>query len=666
MNNSTVKIRNLLNSNGYTLHILLLAAILLKLVISFGNADILRFLTIMLIVIPPGLYILKNIITVDTLFPFAIGAAAGVGLILQGLLYFALTITSTQKYYMPSATIISLIACILLIFHCRNVQYKPVTAHFDLLHLLLYLGLFIGLGNFAASYGNLFNSNVTAGLISTPLLEVHSSGYANYALNYGAHPFFTIFGWPLVPVEIPFKIGNLPMPGILIRSLSVWCNGDLLLGLYATHLLALISVVSASGMLCHFLFNRYAATLVSVIFVLHYTPSGGTDYILYLPVMLSLMGTTILILFLILQENLDNKFGFGFAILFGLITSFLILTHNQFMMVYCPAFFIYLLCHYLRHHSHGSGSMYLLVIACSVTAFMMAVMQHGRIYPTLEFTPWDTRKAIIEFNLFQNIGYLYPNVTRSLDDFKKTILRYDFIFVLIGIASVASRLLPRKKTDYKLTHVFICAGILISVLFGNIFDFEAGKSSLLFFMFSLYFLFVYGVAAISVNRKIAVCASSVIIIGSFVYPKYYKQVHHGEGYVQKQTYDACRKISDALPEGARLLVLSDELIDFYVGYDEAPTPQKKEQQTQRAYEMITGHRCVYHNAGNISANLPDDTIKSKITTYKLTHVVTDRSRMNIFASQSDIVAVNWKQISDFNGKPLYLAELKYDKYFSRI
>src|SRR3990172_8883253 len=172
-----------------------------SLVCRLAYTDLSHVIVILLILIPRGLFFINSMNTVKIMFPFMLGSALAIGLIVQGVLHFILTLGYMQVYYQYVAILISATSIAALYFSRDRIKLTIKASTFDFVDIVLYIGLFLGLGLFSSTYGNLFDSRVTEGLIATPLLERHSVGYANHALNYGEYPFFSIFRWPMVPVE---------------------------------------------------------------------------------------------------------------------------------------------------------------------------------------------------------------------------------------------------------------------------------------------------------------------------------------------------------------------------------------------------------------------------------------------------------------------------------
>lgn len=659
----SIKPNNILKSNGYLFHVISLGIIFARLVYPLAFKDMVHIMVVLFILIPPGLYLLDAMKNVKMSFPTVIGAALAIGLMCQGLLYFIMTIAYIPNYYPIIAISISVISLAALLYSRKSNGFKDKVATFDFVDLVLYTGLFLGLSLFSSTYGNLFDSSITEGLIETPLLERHSSGFANYALNYSEYPFFSIFGWPIIPVEIPYKIPHLPMAGFLVKSLSVWCGYNILLGLYLTHLLVFISLVFTAVVICSLLFNRYAALLVPVAFSLHFMPIDR-DYLIYLPVLISLMGAEIFILTIMNQENKLPENNYRLIILLCIITSFITLVHNQFLMVFSLAMIIYLLYSITKHGFFISMKLYIFPIMFLLIAFYIALLQNKALYPSLYSTDWDQRRAVIELDLFQNIGYIYPSIYKDLTSLFKTIFRFDFLLIVCGIISLFTTIHKYKWIHYKSTHMFIGSGILISLLFGNIFNFKAGNSSILFLTFGIYFLTIYGGEMLSRKRIVALLLTLVLIIGYFLYPQFYRFWYSGNGSTLKQDYIALRKISDAVPYNARLLLLSDTFINFYIGYNDEPEPKNYERRTQRACEMFTARRCVFQKtSGNLDENYLNEVMHRKIMTYKLTHILTDDPGMMPNHIGSGISIVNRKQLAASKDKIFYVGELRYDSHF---
>ena len=633
-----------------------------SLVCRLAYTDLSHVIVILLILIPPGLFFINSMNTVKIMFPFMLGSALAIGLIVQGVLYFILTLGYMQVYYQYVAILISATSIAALYFSRDRIKLTIKASTFDFVDIVLYIGLFLGLWLFSSTYGNLFDSRVTEGLIATPLLERHSVGYANHALNYGEYPFFSIFGWPMVPVESPYKIPHLPMAGFVIRSLSVWCDGNLLFGLYLTQLFVFLSLVFTAGMLCCLLFNRYAALLVTAAFSLHFMPIDR-DYLLYLPVLLSLMATEVFILIIIDQDTVEPDNNYLKIILMCISIVFLVLTHNQFLMVFSLALLVFILFTISKHGFMKTLSLHIFPMILLLISFYIALLQNKALYPSLFATNWDQRRAVIELDLFRNIGYLYPSINKDFLSFMKTIFRYDLLFVVFGMMTFIKYIFSFEMVRLKSTHIFIWSGIGISLILGNIFNYPAGNSSILFLTFGIYFLFIYGCEALSHKGTVAVILTCILITGYFMYPGFYRYWYSGNGSVPKQEYVTFRKVADILPSDAKLLLLSDTYLNLYVGYEDEPLPQNFERRTQRACEMLTGRRCFFQNSnGSADEHSLKEALQRKIMTYKLTHILTSDSHIQVHVS-SGITISNKKEVAVSKDKRFYVAEIKYDKHF---
>lgn len=617
------KNEGIFKSYGYLFHGLAMGIIIVSLFIRLEHRDILHVLTVLTIILPPGLFLLGLIKNIKMLFPFMFGAALSIGLIFHGVLSFALTIVNLDKYYEIIAIVFSVLSVGVIYFTKAYIRVGFLESTFDLLDLIIYIALFLGLGMFSRTYGNLFDSLVVKGLIESPLLEVHSIGFANYVLNYNEYPFFSMFGWPIIPVAQPYKIPHLPMAGFIIKGISVWCRGNILFGLYLSYLLILISLLFTQVVLCSLLFNRYAALLIVVAFSLQLMPSMDPSYLLYYPVLLSLMGAQIFILITIDQDSVISKSHKHIYMLECIIFIFLLLVHNQFLIVFISALMVYFLFKILSNGHVKDAKIYVLQIILLIVVFYISLLQNRALYPSLELTKWDPRRAVLELELFSNIGYLYPKINDGLMPFVKTVFRYDFFYVVCGIIIFIKYIYSFERLQYKSVHVFIWSGILMSIIFGNIFNFEAGKSSLLFFAFSIYFLFIYGGEALSFNRYFALFLAGILIAGFVSYPQFYRYYYHGNGSIAKQEYIDLRMASSNLPTDAIVLLLSENYSSLYIGY-EADELQNSKRRTQRSCEMLTGHRCVFQDAKDIIGH--PEKIKemgNMIATHRITHIITD-------------------------------------------
>lgn len=644
--------KNFLTTHGYLFHIFAMGAIIANVIYHLEYHDLLHLIVVLLILIPPGIVFLRSMNNIRMLFPFMIGGALAIGLIIQGALYFIMTLTYFPKYYNFVAAAISIISIGVLYFThgLKKITVKETT--FDFVDLTFYIALYLGLGLFSSTYGNLFDSRITEGIIMSPLIERHSIAFANYALNYNEYPFFTIFGWPVTGNAIPWKIVHLPMTGFVVKSLSAWCGSNLLLGLYFTHLFSFFALIFTTAIICSLLFNRNAALLVSAIFSLHFMPATYPSHELYLPQLLSLMATGVFILITINQDSVISKVKYRIIILMCIIITFLLLTNNQFLMVFSPALIAYVLFKMFQQRSFKKVTAYIFPIIILPIAFYVALQQNKLLYMIQE-------KIILD--PFRNLGIIYSGVGENFVSFVKTLFRYDFFLPLCGIFVVFKGICSFAKISFKSTHIFIWSGILISLLLGSFLYYKAGASSAYFLIFSIYFLFVYGGETLSRLKIFSLLLIYILIAGFFVYPKYYHFYLNGVGVVPKQEYNTLRKISGFLPVDARLMLFSDKYFHLDIGF----LPEGHDTQTQQTSEIFTARRLVFQDTNkylNDPAALIEN-MRRNILTYKITHIITDNIEHLPEEIGLGITKKIRKEIIVSQNQKYYIVELNYAKHF---
>lgn len=651
-------------TNGQTLHVVFLIAVLVRLTFNLTLADVLHLAKVLVVVLPPGFLFLGSLrhLPVGDV-PFALGQALGAGLIVQGLLYFSLTMTYAADWYPFAAALVSATSLAGVMHLRRSAPPTVERAPFGYIDLILYVGLFLGFGHFASVYGNLFDYRISAGLVASPLLERHSIGIANFALNYSEYPFFTMFGWPYAPLETPYRISHLPMPGFVVKAFSEWCDGDLLLSLYFVQLFVFVALVCSAGQICTLLFNRVAAVAFSVIFSLHLMPIDR-DYLLYLPSLVCLMTTELFVLIAINQDAAKHKFSKLALIWIALTTTFLMLAHSQFLIVFFPSLAVYLIYLIRTEGPRTTLRVYVVLVPIWILALFIAFQQNKALYPSIFASLWDHRRAVIELGFMENVSYLYPSIIESFDSFLKSILRFDLVLVLVGALVAFRTICSIQRASYRSAQVFVISGIGVSQVFGNVFDFEAGKSSIFFLTFGLFFLLIYGAAALGTRPRLAEMLCLVLIAGFLLFPQHYRLWYSGNGSALKEEYRTMRSIAAQLPEDARLLLAMGSFMNLYIGDNDEPEPRYFNRRSQRSCEMFTGRRCLYLNTvEDNNADTSRGRLKQLILTHRLTHLVTDDLCLFEGGIAPGIFARGGWQLRTVNGKTYYEAQLGYESHF---
>lgn len=643
---------NFLKAHGYLFHIFAMGAVIANIACHLAFCDLLHLIVVLLILIPPGLVFLRLMNSIRMLFPFMLGSALAIGLIIQGVLYFIMTLTYLSGYYKLVAVAISVISIGVLYFTRALRKFSLEETSFDFVDLTLYIALYLGLGLFSSTYGNLFDSRITEGIILSPLIERHSIAFANYTLYYNEYPFFTIFGLPVTGTEIPWKIMHLPMPGFVVKSLSAWCGSNLLLALYFTYLFSFFALVFTSARICLLLFNRYTALLVSVIFSLRFMPATYTSHELYLPQLLSLMATAVFILITIDQDGVMPEVKYRINILMCAVILFILLTNNQFLMVFSLALIAYILFKMFRHRSFKNVIFYIFPIIILLITFYIAFQHNKLLYMS---------KEPIIVDLFRNLRIIYSGFNGNFVSFVKTFLRYDFLFPLCGIVVAVKSICSFSKISFKSTHIFIWSGILVSLIFGAILYYRPGASSAYFLIFSIYFLFVYGCQALSRQKIVPLLLTWLLIVGFLIYPKYYRFYLGGPGVAAKQEYNTLRKISGFLPADAKLILLSDKYFYLDIGF----LAENHDIQTQQTCEMFTARRFIFQDTnkylGDPAALI--ENLRQNIIIYKITHIITDNPANIPEQIGSGITKKFMKEIIVSQNQKYHIVELNYTKHF---
>ncbi len=563
----------------------------------------------------PGMAMLICLKGLNIELPYLFGTSIAFGFIIQTLNFFVLYLFHSTQYYLITIFLIFIFSSY-LIFLNRNIFLGCVkNSSFDFWNLTFYAGLILGLSYARIKFAGPLDESAGSYAWS-PILERHGIFFIEHMVSYasGSGSFY-------YPKHGPMNIIYAPVPGSILAMLNPNGRFPVYFPMFQCFMLGFYSISCMLAACCTRIFNRYTAILASTLYIVYFSPR--LPYVsvsfLYFPQHIVLLVSLTLLLTTLVQNRQNHEPSKTYFFIVAMLGTFACLTNHQFLAVIYPTLLIYFSWCILRSQGIWNKVSWVLPIT-SISMACWYVFQLGKkVYPGIIT---NGQLNTLEFRAFGNLTKVYPEaVGNEFEHLFGLIFNAGWGFAILGLFWPLLQIFRSAYIHHKPSHVFLWLGILSSLFFGTFIYLSAGGSGIYFYNFSLFFLFVYGVAFLS-RRKVATQVLTwMIIIGICIFPQHSKlNQSTGTGTVNMDLYRFGRTLSGILPDGARVL---------WVGKD-----------PDGDYERFTcswlvGTSCVYSND-----------LSSELIFTKTSHIVSNKElSKNSFPTNLDIHLLKTLQLN---------------------
>jgi hypothetical protein len=557
-------------------------------------------LFIALVILLPGLAILASLKELRVEMPYILGISFAFGLILQSLNFFFLSLTHNIQYFAVTISLIFIFSSYCIFIKRENIFSSIRSSSFDFSNLTFYVALILGLSLLRMKYIGLFDKSIT-GYAWSPLHEMHSNIYSEYSFSIASG-----FPFSYIPSQSqPVPIHHPSMLGSILAMLNP--NGRFPHN-FAQFQFVMFGSYSMACMLAFCatrIFNKFAAILATTAYITYFSPYSffatfsyfNSPSFLYFPQQIVILSSLAFLLTTIAYDEKNHEPSTAYFFIVTMIAAFACSVNFQFLAVILPAFLVYFFWQIVKGKSIWDKASWVLPITAVALASWMTLLQGAKVYPILQ---QKSLYLTIYFEVLGNLNNYFMG--NELKSFFLILFNSGFGFAVLGFFWLLKPILKFGLIKHKASHLFLWLGIVSSILCGTFLTLEPGDSGLYFYFFAIFFLFVYGVAIVSLRKFIPLNLTWIIIIGICIFPQYSRLTHLITSRpVSTDLYRFGRSLSDILPDKARVVWAGKKPDRPDEGLVDRFSIERK------SCSWFVGKKCIYSN------NLTVDIIFTKAT-----------------------------------------------------